>query len=47
MNVVVAHVGFPALAAFLEGRQALSDWYVRVRARPSYESGILDRDDAK
>ena len=25
----------------------MSDWYVRVRARPSYESGILDWNDEK
>ena len=38
---------FSSALRFLGGRQALSDWYVRVRARPSYESGILDWNDEK
>ena len=38
---------FSSALGFLEVRQALSDWYVGVRARPSYDSGILDWNDEK
>ena len=38
---------FSSALRFLGGRQALSDWYVGVRARPSYDSGILDWNDEK